>query len=416
MEELKTIFLEAGVPKEDIENVITKLGLTCADDLAYFTDADAFANAGVVGMLAQRKLAEVGAKLKADKAAAAAESQTANHEKTELDFSLLADDINEEQWLNNLRMSGILKFDEATYVAGIKAVLAANLGVFASIEKLIMMIDDYAVKNAIPAPLSFYNLQNIMTRRQYGLVFAASEDNCMNGVPIYATTHDMNALVEKMKSDFVPTILSAAEKVSIWYNDLSMQKTTDFFMEKTLQSQTATQNLSYPNPAALYDAGAELRQSINRTFAGNGIQKALAIYNEYHTFVDVLNDPELPRSIGVLDKDSVLNLLGFDANAAAVRSEGFIVKFVISIMNADKLARTNEVLFFRELYDLVRQIDWSALTGDPQDVDMFKARPGGVPFLNVGVTAQPRFSGARLETHPSPGIQQMDGKLLPEQG
>ncbi len=424
MDELKRIFLEAGVAESVIESIIDSMGLTTVEDLAYFTDATAFAEAGVSGMLAQRKLAAAGAGIKAEREAAKQrEAQIAAERDAQknLDLSLLAEDVNEEEWIRDLQQGGILRFQESTYIAGIKAVLAANMGVFRAVETLSKMVTDYSIKSAIPSPKLFYTLQDIITRREYGLVFAASENNRVNGVPIYATSKDMEQLMQRMMQFFVPAILDSAQKVAKWYNDLTNQKTSDFFVEQTMHESALGQSTSYPSPAALYDAGVNLRQSINQTFAGNGIQKALAIYNEYRTFVGVLNDPDLPSSVGALDKDNVLSMLGFDANAAAVRSEAFIVKFVISMIDAERLAKGKELQFFRELHDLARQIDWSALTGNPKDAQLIATASTPLQFIgNPGVTgaipaatmAQP--SQPMIGTEARLGIQQMNGKALPE--
>lgn len=412
MDELRQVFLNLGVKEDEVDPAIERLGISQVSDLAYFDKEEAFEKAGITSMLAQRKLVEEATRIKSEQIEAAKAIT-----EVELNLSMLAADIDEEKWMEDLRQQGIIKFEQPTYIAGIKAVLAANMGVFNSVEKLAQMVDEYSVKNAIPSPSLYYTLQDIITRRQYGLVFAASENNRVNGVPIYATTDDMNQLMKKIMSDFVPSILEAARLVVSWHDDLAAQKTTDFFMEKTMQGQQTAQSTSYPSPAALYDAAVNMRMSINRTFSGNGIQKALAIYNEYTEFVKVLNDGDLPKSVGALDKDNVLNMLGFDANAAAVRSERYIVKFVISIMDAENLAKDNEVLFFRELHDLVRQIDWSALTGNAKDAHLFAMRPTGMPMIGpAGAPAYQSQVVPQIETHNKPGVTQMNGQNLIEVG
>lgn len=410
MNELRQILINAEVPESIVDDVIKNLELKSAGDLRYYTSAKDYEDAGVTGKLTQRKLVEIATDLAENARKVKADEQRTAEMNAKLATEVpVLNDIyaDDEAWINALRQDGFLEFDDRTYIAGIKALLAANIGVFGSVTKLIQLVSDFALENAKPAPRLFYDLQEIITKRKFGLIVAATDKSNYNGVPIYATAEDMDDLIERMRNDLVPNIMDAVVKVVQWYDLFSSQSVNEFFIESAHGSTAGTK---YPNPAPIIEAGQNLRLSINRTFAGNGIQKALAIYNEYKSFVKILNDAELPKSIGAVDRDGVLTRLGFNANAAAVRSERFIINFVIHIMKSEMRNKDEELKFFTELHGLVQQIDWSALTNDPEDADIIAKLQSASPVITA---AQPRVNALPYQQMMSgaiPQIRQMNGQ------
>jgi len=410
MNELKNLFLEKGVPSENIDDILAKLGFTCIDNMVYLKSADQLVRVGVHTILAQERLLEFAQNLRDEKAKSVEAAKNDEQKDREPDTSLLADDITDDDWINALEQEGFLKFESYTYIAGIKAVLAMNIGVFEAVEKLTTLVNDFAVKNALPAPLFYYDLRAILTRREYGLIFAVSEKRNVDGVPIYATSDDITLLMDRIQRIFIPSILEAANALSEWFSKLTAMSQADFFLNATAGMDIPRN--SYPSTADLRDAGKSLRIHINQTFAGDGIQKALAIHNEYESFVKILNDEKLASSVGAVNRDAVLALLGFDPNAAAVRSERYIVKFIMSMIRVEELADANELVFFRELYNLMRQIDWSALTGNPSDHERFNS------ISNIPTNGQPQLMSSLAAAAPaiasldSPRLTQMDGMAV----
>lgn len=413
MDELRKLFLNNGVKEEVVDSILHRLGFESIENMIYIRTAEQLEKVGVDTVLAQEKLLEYAQNLRNAKVAQKEGAKTQEQPAREPDTSLLADVISEEDWMQALEQNGFLNFEDKTYLAGFKAILAMNMGVFSSVEKLEQMVYDYALKNGLPAPLFYYDLQAILTRRKYGMIFAVSNqyNDRYKGVPIYATGDDVNELMGRIKSILIPTVLKTAQDLSDWFMKLNSMSQSDFFMNATL-GMNIPQN-SYPSTAPLYDAGKNLRIQINKTFAGNGIQKALAIHNEYKCFVQVLNDESLPKSVGAVDRDAVLAALGFDPNAAAVRSEKFILQYVMSMINVEKLAAKNEMVFFRELYSLMRQIDWSALTGNPADHDLFGTAPTLMPGMATQVIS-PAMAAPALQSLDDTRLIQMNGEVVAE--
>lgn len=174
MDELKKLFLENGVKEDIVDDVLEQLGFQSITDMIYIKKAEQLEKVGVKTVLAQEKLLEYAQNMRDTKAAREAEAKAQTQPAREPDMSLLASDIGEEDWMQALEQDGFLNFGNQTYLAGFKAILAKNMGVFKSVERLERMVYEYAIKNARPAPLFYYDLQAILTRRKYGLIFAVS--------------------------------------------------------------------------------------------------------------------------------------------------------------------------------------------------------------------------------------------------
>ncbi len=404
--ELRQFFQKAGASEEQTEHAIEKLGISSIEELAYFTNTTDYAEVGIESRLMQYKLVEQAQEIKNNREKCAGEEQNA---QPIIDSrNLLVTPQDDEEWLKAIRQDGLLHFGKSTYIAGIKAMLAANVGAFGIVEPLMEMIDLTARQSGRPVPQLYYTLSSLLARRKYGEAFAALSLQLRDlipasipqtdGIPIYATDTEMQQLITDIKQVMTPAIFEALDAVKQWYNNLMTQKRGDFFVDQTMNRGNVRKD-SYPNPSGIYNAGIALSSAINHTFAGNGIQKAMAICMEYRGIVAVLNDPGLPEAVGVIDRDAVLMKLGLDANVAAVRSENYIIQFILSIIDAEKLSKADELEFCRALYDLACQIDWSALTNDPRD----RTRYAQQPFDTSDTINAPSiyFSGA--QQHALPG-------------
>ncbi len=362
MDELRRLFIDAGVDEIEVDSVLGRLGIQQLEHLAYFTSPDEYERAGVRSMMAQKILAQRAAEYKntldEDRRGQEDPEETGVISSTS---TVLAPIPKDSDWLEGLRQQGILQFSTQTYMAGIKALLAANLGTFTAITRLKDLVSEYALTNGLAAPNLYYDLQNILARREFGPIFAALEENRVGNVPIYASIDDVNDLGIRMQNILVPEILEAVEALSAWHEELTKLKKTDFFVQQTMTSIQDMTADSYPNTAKLYDAGKQLRLKINQTFASNGIQKALAIQGEYESFMRILNNPELPASVGAVDRDNVMKMLGLDAKAAIVRAAPYIAQFVLNMVEVENLAKPSELRFFIDLHRLTMQIDWSTL-------------------------------------------------------
>lgn len=416
MEQLRQIFIDAKVPKEQIDNVIANLRLESIDDLGLYTDPQDFANAGVADAYSQRKLARYAKDLERERdvkmtsqasAAAEAQAEMAARERHEAAISTLEDVYTDNSsWLEALQQDNTLRFTTNTYVAGIKAALATNIGTFEAMPKLMKLLLDFAKANARSVPKAFYDLQALGVERKFGLIVgAANKAMVIDGVPIYASEGDMLDLLQDVKTILVPEVKDVVERVGRWYEALMSRSMGQYFMAQT----TGVAGAPYPSTAPLREAAQNLRMSINRTFAGNGIQKALAICNQYTQFIRILDTPDLPQSVGVVDKDALLAQLNLDPSAAAVRSERPIINFIIHAMETDKCEDgKDELNHCIGLFNLAQQADWSGLTGDANDANFMEKFQATQQMTG---TSQPMIGGrAYVASIDASQIRQMDGQ------
>lgn len=409
--------MDAKVPEDQIEGIIQELQLESVEDLVLYTNPEDYEEAGVTDKYSRRKLAQRAQDLKAERdaqkasqAAAAAEADLRVREQRETTVATLEDIYtNTDSWMKALKQENTLQFTDQTYIAGIKAVLATNIGMFEALPKLMAMLMDFAKKNARPVPRMYYDLQILQTERKFGLIVGAAKDKLViEGVPIYASEEDMISLIDDVRRILIPKIMDMVTAVGLWHNQMMSRAAGNYFMSKT----NAISGTRYPNPAPIFEAGQELRKSINQTFAGNGIQKAIAVCKQYADLAEALNDPTLPQAVGVVDRDAVLNSLEFNANAAAVRSEKNIVNFVLYAIKADQCTDENELKFCTGLFSLAEQVDWSGLTGKKEDEKFLSRLQGDVAsqlMLGGGVYNAIPQSGPTVGQYQQ--IQQMNGQL-----
>lgn len=430
VQDLKQFFLDGGVPEDKVDEIAKKLGVKTLEDVSFIRQANLYEKAGVTTVIAQQKLAIMAKDLANDLKKAKDQPKEVQNEPDGIDqdTSLLAKVIEEDLWLEEISQKADLLFDDVTYIAGIKATMAANLGVFTAVEKLMQLMYEYAINNAMPASKLYYDLQKIVLTRKFGMPIATVQKTNYGGVPIFATAEEMDQLVQRIKHYLAPAILRAAGQLAKWFDEARKSATATYFMHRGSERK----NIPYPSTAPLYEAGKELRKNINRTLAGDGIQKSFALYAEYKAFVDVINDDGLPQAVGAIDRDSVMSMLGLDAvDSAAALSERPIIQFVMNMIKAKDYIEKNaisEIDFFNQLYTLILQIDWSILTGnsdyrnlfiaskDPlKDVDAilgtsFFSEPAETQAVAINDKSAPLSIGAQDS---AASLTQMNGRRVP---
>ncbi len=87
--------------------------------------------------------------------------------------ALLPSIPNDDSWMNALKSGGILKVDDSSYIAAIRAALADLAGLYDVPEKLAKAMEQYADETEEQVDPTFYALRKSLIRRNYGEIFAA---------------------------------------------------------------------------------------------------------------------------------------------------------------------------------------------------------------------------------------------------
>ena len=88
-----------------------------------------------------------------------------------------------------------------------------------------------------------------------------------------------------------------------------------------------------PDTAVLRDAADAVKDSVNKVFAGTGVQIASALAYEAAEIKKSLEDPRLPAMIGVAYREQMLKKLGVAVPATYPRLETNLTKYILGVMS-----------------------------------------------------------------------------------
>lgn len=319
--------------------------------------------------------------------------------------------LDNEAMLSSLRQEGLLQFDRTTYLAAIKVVVATKYGVYDGILRLKDLLLKFAVKNNRPAPPEYYDLNDLMLRRRLGEVLAITNDSrfMYSGIPIYATNQDAEELIRKINTIMIPALTVARDEVTKWYDLFAKQSQADFF----IRQNTPIMQQMYPEVDGMLEAGKQLRMAINAALAGDEMPHVIALLHEYRDFLEVLNHPDLPGHVGAVDRDNVLNLLGFDAKAGLLRSEKALLQFTYCMIDVENLSKSDEVSFYQLMFNLVKQIDWSAIVSTAQEDSVIDVTESSETLPgSEGINSELAMAAIASKSLPQAGMTTLDGGTL----
>ena len=131
-----------------------------------------------------------------------------------------------------------------------------------------------------------------------------------------------------------------------------------------------------PDCGVLRDAAETVNDALNRTFRGTGVQITAALSYEANQIKTMIENPRLPMLCGVPTRELLLKKLKVDVPPTYPRMEQNLTRFVLGIMQCDKVAGGNDELqYFGTLYMLGTQIPWGDLEGATFHG---KKRPAGI--------------------------------------
>ena len=353
-DDVTTKLTELGVDAEAINHIKNDLGVTSVDDLKVLTEAD-FVSAGLKVVQA-RKL--VGAVAPTVPVAEATALGTAAFD------AVLPTVASDESWLEALKTGGVLKVDQSTVTAAIRAALANKVGLFDIPAELSAAMEQFADANDEQVDASFYALRKQITRRSYADVFAAIDG--LDGS--FVTDSRKKQLFERVNEHLWPAIYDFHSQLQNW-QEAWMQGVANpaMFMAALMPGNIGGMPpgmLAPPETAVLRDSADAVADAINRVFAGTGVQIAAALAYDAAQIKKTMEDPRLPSMIGAANRDQMLKQLGVAVSATYPRLETNLTRFVLSTLQAkDQPAGNEEYQYFGSLYLLGQQIPWDQLGG-----------------------------------------------------
>ena len=120
--------------------------------------------------------------------------------------------------------------------------------------------------------------------------------------------------------------------------------------------------MAMPETGIVRDFADDVADSINKCFAGTGVQISAALAAEALRIRKALENPQLPQMIGVANRELMLKELGVAVSAGYTRLEQNLTRFVLAtIQLKDQAAGDEEIAYLSSLKTLGGQIPWDQL-------------------------------------------------------
>ncbi|MBQ6487380.1 hypothetical protein IJI89_03065 [Candidatus Saccharibacteria bacterium] len=348
---------EYGITAEIIKNIEEKLGVETLEDL-YVLEVEDLTGVGLKLAKARRLVSDLKKEQKATVMSEATTKAAAIPPALEM---LLPSVPTDESWLTALKTGGILKVDDSSYIAAIRAALADRAGLYNVPEALAKAMEKYADETEEQVDPTFYALRKSLTRRAYGDIFAAIDG--LDGS--FITEGRRNEFLGRIRTTLWPAIAESYQALDAWYEtrrsnllDPSMLSAS---IVGALNGSSAVGMLPPPDTSLLHDAADTLVNSINRVFRGTGVQIVAAMAYEANNIRNTLEDPRLPSMVGVKNRELMLKKIGASVSSNYVRLEQNLVKYVLGFVKHDTITSDAEVDYFVALWQLGSQINWSEL-------------------------------------------------------
>lgn len=348
-----------GADEATIKKIKNDLGVEDVDDLASLEVED-LTGAGMKLAKARKLVKELKS---IAKPAAAPAVDAAETRAIQSQFEALLPSIpTDESWLNALKTGGILKVDESSYIAAIRAALADRAGLYNVPEALAKAMEKYADETEEQVDPTFYALRKSLTRRTYGDIFAAIDG--LDGT--FITEKRRKEFLSRIRDILWPAIAESYQTLDGWYQTWRASFSDPSMLIAAISGgfsggAAGMSMITPPDTAQLHDAGDTLVNSINRVFRGTGVQIAAALAYDANVIRNTLEDSRLPSMIGVKNREMMLKKIGASVSSNYIRLEQNLVKYVLAFAKHDTVTSDVEVNYFVALWQLGTQINWKEL-------------------------------------------------------
>lgn len=208
--DLQEKLAEYGADNDTMKKIVCDLGVEGLDDLTSMEVED-LVGAGMKLAKARKLLSAM--KTPAKPAAATVPSAVETRAIQNQFEALLPAIPTDESWLNALKTGGILKVDESSYIAAIRAALADRAGLYNVPEALSKAMEKYADETEEQVDPTFYALRKSLTRRTYGDIFAAIDGLDGN----FITESRRKEFLGRIRDTLWPAIAESYRTLDAWY-------------------------------------------------------------------------------------------------------------------------------------------------------------------------------------------------------
>ncbi|MFZ2310959.1 MAG: hypothetical protein WAW11_05455, partial [Patescibacteria group bacterium] len=247
-------------------------------------------------------------------------------------------------------------------ISAIKAGFYKQVGIYDLVKKLSAKMDEFAKKQEEPNQPIYYELEKLLTEKQYGDILTAL------GVPGKFVNESRKAeFFVKLDSKLWTALKSFHNQLVAWQDTWIKSFSNPAMFSMTLAAQQSGSPMpagmmSPPQTTVLEAAAEEVINEINRIFAGNGIPIARALAYDATRIIGILENKDLPAQIGAANKDQMIKELGIGVGAEIIRMEKSLTQYALSIMSLSKVsAGKDQVAYLSAMLELGMSIPWDKL-------------------------------------------------------
>ncbi len=355
-------------PEEITAAVITVVGEPSDDALALLADSenttvellrDAFKDLAILPAKFNKYLQKLRGKPVVVEAAIPAATATAYD-------AVLPNVPEDESFVALLKVGGELKVGKTEVLSAVKAAIANRLGLFDLPKILKTKMEKFADDMEEPVSNEWVKLQKLVTKRNYADVL-----NALDIEGSFMSDARQSAFLEKLDTNLWDALEGFNSQLIQWQNAWTAGASNPAtMMAVLLMGQTGggammpPGMMTPPETSGLHDESEAVIKSINKTFAGLGIPVARALAYEATRIKQVLENPNLPATIGAVNREQMLKLLNVSVGADYVRLERNITRFTLAIMEFPTITVPNEEYrYIGAMIQLGATIPWEKLGG-----------------------------------------------------
>lgn len=338
---------ESGIEGDVVTEIKDRLGVATVDDLSLVSEAD-LVTLGVKPIQARKLIASL-----------VPSSTTSVDGAVAIDTTLPALPT-DTSWLESLKAGGVLKVDQSTVIAAVRAALAWKVGLYDIPAKLVKAMEEFADTASEPVNETFYKVRKQLTQRRYADIFEAIEGLDAS----YVTDTRKKELFKRIEQHLWPAILSFQVQLRQWIDSWTKEAVSPTVLLTALAGGKAGMPpgiIQAPDTGVLFDHVDALNDAANKVFAGTGAQIASALAYEAAQVMQTLDNAALPALVGAPNREQMLRQLGVSVNATYPRLETNLTRFVWSAMQAKSSGADEATEYFVAMHQLGGQITWDQL-------------------------------------------------------
>ncbi len=294
-------------------------------------------------------------------------------------FDILPSIPDDKAWLAALKTGGSLKVEDPTIViSGMRAALASRSGLFELPARISEMMETHAESLDEPVKKEYFELHDMLIRRNYAEIFAALEIDGRT----HASPKRKNALVMKLDQVLWPSLIGFQGQLKSWAESWQQAYANPGATMGLLAAAMGGQASFMPPgmtaaPAtdSLHDAAAGVIDQINHCFAGLRIPAAMAMAYDALQIKTVLDNPALPGYVGAANREQMIKLLGVAVTPDYVRLEQNLARYTLAVMEFPNKTGDAEIPYLSSLLMLGSQIPWDKLGVPARRSTLPSARP-----------------------------------------